>query len=200
MMRSLLLIIPAILLFSCANKFSIQKRKYNKGFYVASNGKKGVPSKKGSESTLELITKTSDSAKEIAIEETVTSTAGERSDLSVSTEPAVKKVITASAHKKAAVVTTPSIRPVQIEQNASVKRDASSSSKKPLYELFNGGGFYAIFGILSAIISLIFAIIYLAILFNAFSGAGFGIGGVLLVVGVIIVAAIIIGVLIVNSD
>lgn len=49
MRYSIFLLSAIILLSSCSNKFSLQKRKYNKGFYFATQSK--TPSKKENHST-----------------------------------------------------------------------------------------------------------------------------------------------------
>lgn len=70
-MKSILLSFAAIFLMaSCSNKLSIQKRKYNKGFYIAkSRGNNTIPNKRSDELSKRIINEEVNSELALAISE-----------------------------------------------------------------------------------------------------------------------------------
>ncbi len=116
--KIILLLSVVVLLGSCASKFSIVKRKYNKGFYVSTNKGKHVEKKESTtrkneakhldlkiENTEEVVAKsikseTSPTSLKPIINESLAQSSISQSKSNVQTTSA--KVITASAKKEAA--------------------------------------------------------------------------------------------------
>jgi len=132
--KLLLPLIAIIFLSSCANKFSLTKRKYTKGYYFASSGNKGATTKENTHKNLSV---NNIPAKKAALPSSATSNA-ELKETTVATfnKPQVSKTentiqtkttqknVTASAEHKKNVSAKPVIKQV------SDKKPFASKAKK----------------------------------------------------------------------
>lgn len=131
--KIILPLLAVIFLSSCANKFSLTKRKYTKGYYFASSGNKTSDAKENEHKNVHVknlpAKKTVLSSPETGTEDIKeTSVATFYKTETVQTKNSVKQKteqpVTASANAKKEITTKPSIKPV------SEKKPFSGTAKK----------------------------------------------------------------------
>ncbi|MBK9284288.1 MAG: hypothetical protein IPM51_08180 [Sphingobacteriaceae bacterium] len=194
-MRNILVFcIASLFLASCAGKYSLQKRKYNKGYYFAHSGrtnntlKKSEPEKQN-KNKKELI-------ESVPAEVMVLHKEAESQKNSIPQPIKKEQKLLAVAKAKLAEP----LKAYQLKHHNQFHSLYNNQKvKHPPYQYgyANGGmGVWGIIGAISSIISLIFLFIYLAIMFDAVTGGafttaiitGFAILAVILIIAVIAVA------------
>lgn len=204
-MRVLIFIGLTLFLFSCSSKFSLQKRKYTKGYYFGMASKKNKPAQQTltvneaagkHESVNAKVT-----AKETKTEKIISVRALEMvKQHKKSIEPA--KIITATASKKTALSVLNNSKPVKALNHYQFRKEGSQLQQrhKPFDAFGSGMGILSVIGIISGIVSFIAFIIYLLFFLSAL-GLISSFTGALWVIGVIIIVAVAIGlVVLANSD
>ncbi len=132
--KIILSFIAIIFLSSCANKFSLTKRKYTKGYYFASSGNKTSDAKENSHKNLTVknlpAKKTTLSSAETGNEEVKENTLATfnkpeaAKEKNIIQHKATHQAVTASADTKKDVITKPAVKPV------SEKKPFSNTTKK----------------------------------------------------------------------
>lgn len=187
--------ILTIVFSSCSNKYSLQKRRYTKGYYIAHSGKKTeqnlkvektenlkLASTKSDEETEKVfVTTVKEEKKELIQEQSLVKTEQLKS-AKENQEPAL--IITRSQQKKGGI--------------AGAEKEEVNPPYQYGYGYSNGGmGAWGIIGAVSSIISLIIFLIYLAVLLDAFSGGtltGPIIVGIIVIVLIVAVVGIVLAI------
>jgi hypothetical protein len=216
-----LLILLTLLFSSCSYNFSLQKRRYGKGYYFSKNTQQSK-----THEGLRKIDVISDEKNVTLQHLAVTECDKSKSDRM--DRPSIR--VSFPEKGQSAQIDFRNLAPHQPAQEMSEKKLLTSASTSPFfprqhvskplslqksslphrktnhqpypYFLNNCGGMniFMAMGILSGLISLILALIYLAILFNVIGSIGFGSFGLALLLIFLVAAIIFAAILIINSD
>ncbi|MFN8231483.1 MAG: hypothetical protein U0V03_11230 [Bacteroidia bacterium] len=92
MKKIIALLSITLFITSCSNKFSLQKRKYNKGFYFATSNSKNNETNTGKIKASKLVTKTHDLGNVVSKSPEITENINEVSTNNFTTSNAAKKI------------------------------------------------------------------------------------------------------------
>ena len=190
--------IAVFILTSCGGKYSIQKRRYSKGYYIAHSGQQKTTQERTAQTGKALAV----SKKEAGKTKDVT----DQGDVLVIHQIASpkkheqklverKEEVYVSAQKKSNK-TAEEYKPVHSEKFNSLFVEKKSKLHPPYQYGYNSGGgmgAWGIIGAISSLISLIVVLIYLALWIDAITAGAYTpalIGGIVLIAIVFIVAAI----------
>jgi hypothetical protein len=201
-------LLTGIFFTSCSSKFSLQKRRYNKGYYFDKTNstheqKDGLVKQKPLKNkNLDILNKDYSFKKEtkeiVVLKENIISKDQVIND-QVNHTP---KLAAVSKKEKKSQVANYISKGVYKNQPGFRKVENAKKSKVP-FGMGDGGSIWGIVGAISAIISIIFLLIFLISIGSIFSGIGgsSAILGPLIVIGIIVVVLVVIGVLfIINGD
>lgn len=186
--------ILAIVLSSCSSKYSLQKRRYTKGYYIAHSGKKAeqnVKVGKSENSELTAAVKTENRDSEIVVVQKAEKTA----EIVTKAEQEIRQETDIEENAVKA-------QNFSFKRKAQIRGGIASSEKEEIqppyqygYGYSSGGmGAWGMIGAVSSIISLIFFLIYLAYILEIFTGgtmSGAIIAGMLAIIVVIAVVGIV---------
>lgn len=202
-MKILIFSVLTLFLFSCSSKFSLQKRKYNRGYYLGIASKKNKP-------VPQTLTVNDYIGNEVIRKKSELENKKENS-MSIPEKPDLKQhvkaekiinIFTANATKKrtlSLIANSKSIK--ELNHYQTLPAHPQKYNTTPPFDTFGSGmGIFSVFGIISGIVSFIVLIIYLLFLFSTI-GLFTSFINALWIVGLLILVAIIIGLVVLsNSD
>lgn len=178
--------ILAIVFSSCSGKYSLQKRRYTKGYYIAHSGKKAEKAE-----TLQFASAT-------PVEETVkviASAVKEENPVAVNEQASTETELPRTTEKKQNKLFSFDKQEQKKGGTAGVAKEELNPPYQYGYGYNNGGmGAWGMIGAISSIISLIIFLIYLAYILEIFTGgtmSGAIVAGLIVIVAVIAIVGIV---------
>jgi|GEM_PF-4430251 len=184
--------ILAIVFSSCSGKYSLQKRRYTKGYYIAHSGKKAEQNLKAEKAeTLQFASAT-------PVEETekvIASVVKQENSVAVNEQVLTETELPRTTEKKRNKLFSFDKQEQKKGGTAGVAKEELNPPYQYGYGYNNGGmGAWGMIGAISSIISLIIFLIYLAYILEIFTGgtmSGAIVAGLIVIVAVIAIVGIV---------